>query len=94
MSRLATNETNDAANAIQTQKDTADNKFDPSEGARGVPGRGMTPDVRGGGGDSQANRTAASQRTIVGDGDSDVSDEEHGEEVDDGGEDKVRTVTV
>ena len=81
LSRLSTNETNDAANAISNQAKDAANKFDPTEGARGVPGRGMTPDVKGGGGDSSANRTAASQRTIVGDGDSDVSDEDRDDEV-------------
>ena len=41
LARLATNDTNDAANAVSTQLNDADNSFDPSSGARGVPGRGM-----------------------------------------------------
>jgi len=76
IARLSTNETNEAANSLKAEKESKDGGFDPTSGARGVPGRGMTPDVRGG---DDANRTAASQRTVIGDGDSDVSDEDIGD---------------
>ena len=41
LARLQSNETNDAANAVALQAKSAEDKFDPADGARGVPGRGM-----------------------------------------------------